>query len=289
MTRNSDAVDGSSQGRHLEELGLATRPFGLTPDPAFFFESKSHGEAVARLASFLSRKEALALIVGDVGTGKTVVSRHFLASLDRNLFNTGLIVNPVMNETEFLSEVIRGLGYRSEAVSRDLAGSLRRHLLRDLQKGRQTVLAIDEAQLLSDQVLQFLGGLASVEAGEPAGLQVVLFGQEEMVARFLRRGMKEVRRVVTLTHCLRPLSEDEVARYVVHRLSVAGSNGTITVKDDATRALFAHSRGYPRIINTLCDQCLLLLSSRSAVLNGKIVKQAIKRMGGDHPPKGTRR
>jgi type II secretory pathway predicted ATPase ExeA len=264
---------------YLERLGLRVRPFGLTPDPAFHFESKSHSEAMAGLISFLSRKEQLALVFGDVGTGKTILSRRFLASLDRERYDTGLIINPMMNETDFLSEAIKGLGANGGFLGQDPARRLQQHLLDRLEKGRQTVLAIDEAQLLSGQTFRFLGTLASHESGAYDSLQIILFGQEEVVTRLMGAGMKSVRRAVTLTRRLRPLSGDEVAPYVAYRLAVAGSKGNITFTADAIRTLFTCSEGYPRIINTLCDQCLLLLASHSgSLVDQRVMKLAFKRI-----------
>lgn len=279
MMRGSQPATTVFDMDYLERLGLSIRPFGLTPDPAFHFESKSHREAMAGLISFLSRKEPLALVFGDVGTGKTILSRRFLASLDREHYDTGLIINPIMNETDFLSEAIRGLGVNGGFLGQDPARRLQRHLLDGRENGRQTVLAIDEAQLLSGQMLQFLGTLASPESGTYATLQVILFGQEEMVTRLMSTGMKGVRQAITLTKRLRPLSADEVAPYVAYRLAVAGSKGNIRFTDGAIRTLYTRSEGYPRIINTLCDQCLLLLRSQSGFLvDGRVMKLAFKRV-----------
>jgi len=271
-------VDDAFQRDYLEHLGFSSRPFGLTPDPTFYFESGSHAEALARLKTFVSRKECLALIFGDVGTGKTVLSRHFLASLDQERFKSSLIVNPMMSESEFLSEAIRGLdngkapgGYgRPEGYQPSFGNG---------RGANHVVLAIDEAQLLSDEVLRSLADLVSSRIEAQGTLHVVLFGQKEMVARLLEPELKSVRQRITLTHCLQPLSADEVAPYVAHRLSKAGAKEGVRFTGDATDLLFAHSEGYPRIINMLCDLCLLFLSSKpGTVVDRQVMRQVLKGM-----------
>jgi type II secretory pathway predicted ATPase ExeA len=271
-------VDDAFQRDYLAHLGFSARPFGLTPDPAFYFESGSHADALARLKAFVSRKERLALIFGDVGTGKTVLSRHFLASLDQERFKSTLIVNPMMSETELLSEAIRELnrGKASEGYGRPQGYQ---PPFGNGGGADQVVLAIDEAQLLSDQVLRFLVDLVSSRSETQGTLHVVLFGQKEMVGRLLEPALKSVRQRITLTHCLQPLTADEVALYVAHRLSKAGAKESIRFTDDAADVLFAHSEGYPRIINMLCDLCLLFLSSKSGtVVDHQVVRQVLKGM-----------
>jgi len=271
-------VDNAFQQHYLEHFGFSSRPFGLTPDPTFYFESGSHAEALARLNTFISREERLALIVGDVGTGKTVLSRHFLACLDRGRFKSSLIVNPMMSETEFLSEAIRELDNGKAPGGREHPEGYRPSFGNGRGTG-QIVLAIDEAQILSNQALRFLADLVSSRTEAQGTLHVVLFGQKEMVARLLEPELKCVRQRIALTHCLQPFSAHEVTLYVAHRLSKAGGKGSIRFTGDATDVLFAHSEGYPRIINTLCDLCLLFLSSKSGtVVDRQVVRQVLKGM-----------
>jgi general secretion pathway protein A len=279
VKQRSEPFDNSLERHYLEHFGFSGRPFGLTPDPAFYFESRSHGEAMARLNAFLSRKERLALVFGDVGTGKTVLSRHFLASLDERRFSAGLVVNPIISETEFLSEVIKGPGNGRGLIGHGQPERQQQHSFHEERAAAQSVLAIDEAQHLSDEVLRFISDLVSSETGDQKTLRVVLFGQEELLARLLDPGLKDVRQRIVLTHRLQPLAEDEVASYVAHRLSKAGARNNVRFTDSAMDVLFIHSEGYPRIINTLCDLCLLFLSSRSGtIVDRQVVRQVLKGM-----------
>ncbi len=260
-TDSSEAKDEAFPIDYLTSLGLATRPFGLTPDPAFYFQSRSHREAAEALRSFLREEGGLALVFGDVGTGKTILARHFLASLDRGRFEGILMTNPLMSEAEFLHETAKRAGLDQAVFGRETDETPITLLRNVLDRKRRYVLFLDEAQLLSDRLLQLLTALLSPGTSQSSPLRVVLFGAEEIMTRLLGRDMTEVRRRVTTTPHLTPLAEDEVGAYVSHRLSVAQSRGEVAFSDSVVPLLFAASRGYPRIINAICDHALLLLSA----------------------------
>jgi general secretion pathway protein A len=275
--------ESSFRSDYISRFGLTARPFSLTPDPAFYFPSTSHRTAVEQLACFVSRKEPLAIVFGEAGTGKTVLSRYFLASLDKERFRTGLIVNPIIEEREgFAEAILQSLGGDCTLGEGDSIRQLRQEVRDDRVNGngRQTVLVIDEAQLLSESMLHFLTELAYPESVVHAPIQVVLFAQTDMITRLLEPRLERVRRAIRRTQCLHPLTAAEVGVYVEHRLSVAGSKGSIRFTQDATRFLGAHSEGYPRIINNLCDQCLFLLSSRPTnVVDRSLVKRILRDFG----------
>jgi general secretion pathway protein A len=261
---------------YLGRFGFSRRPFALTPDPAFYFESASHKEAMACLRAFLSQREALALVFGDVGTGKTIFSRHFLDSITQEGFNAGLIINPTSNKTDFLSEACEALGLDDIFSTKDPMKNPQKGPGGAKRGGKGHVLAIDEAQLLSDPVLRFVAGLSSGEAQKSLPLHIILVGQDEIVSNLLPPEMGYLRRRIKTTCRLEPLREGEISHYIEHRLSVAGSKGKVGFTEDAVRLLYASSRGYPRIINTLCNHCLLLLSSQSDTLvSQKMVRQAM--------------
>jgi len=267
---------------YLSQFGLVARPFRLTPDPAFYFPSASHRKAMDLLNSFVLKGEALALICGEVGTGKTILSRHFLVSLGDEHFNAGLIVNPVIEErASFAGALAKSVGLEDGIRGQDRAGALAERILRGSRDGRRVLVAIDEAQLLSADMLRFLGQLLSGGASPSRAIQVVLFAQEELVGRLLDPGVREVRHAISMTHFLSPLAADEVAAYIEHRLFLAGSHGTVRFAGDAVRLLYYHSGGFPRIINNLCDHALLHLSSRSGtIVDRKIMKHVLEEFRG---------
>lgn len=261
------------QVSYTDHFGMVEKPFGLTPDPDFFFESRSHAEALHRLESFVKEGKGLALVYGDVGTGKTLVSRRLLNDFDRLGYRTALIINPFMDERELLLDIAGQFGISPPPFSthESLSAALADFVLDEKKKGKTCVLAVDEAQLLSEDALAVLTELSCRGTDDAAGLRTVLFGQEEIATRLLNKGLEQLRRNITVTHYLQPLSGDEVGRYVKYRLSKSGSNGSISFTEDALGRIYAISRGYPRVVNGICDQSLLLLSRGSKHVVGRQV------------------
>ena len=149
---------------YLKYFGLNERPFGLTPDPQFYFETETHREALSHLAFLLGQKEGFALIYGDVGLGKTTLSRIFLSSLDDNMYNTALILNPIMDKDEILKMIAKELGLETSGLTRkELYDSIEFFLLEEHSRGKETVIVIDEAQLLSNEALEFIRVLSNME------------------------------------------------------------------------------------------------------------------------------
>jgi type II secretory pathway predicted ATPase ExeA len=267
------------QVTYLEHFALTEKPFGITPDPDFFFESHSHSEAVRRLESFLREREGIALIYGGVGTGKTLICRRFLDGLDKNRFNAVHIINPLMDGLELLFEIAGqfNLTPPPSSTREDVLLALRDFLLAEHKKGRASVLVIDEAQLLSNDALALLMELSHLETDNEGMLHTILFGQKEIATGLLDQSMGELRRHITVTHYLEPLSLQEVGPYIRHRLSKAGSNGSISFSKDALKCVYTASKGCPRIINRICDQSLLLLSRQSKTTVDKSILNRVLR------------
>ena len=208
---------------YLEYFGLTERPFGLTPDPHFYFETETHREALSHLEFLLSQKEGFALIYGDVGLGKTTISRIFLSSLDSNVYNTALILNPIMDEAEFVKAVSKELGLNTDGLSRkEVFDQFERFLLEEHRKGREMVLAIDEAQLLSKDLLEFIRILSNIETEKEKIIRIILFAQPELVDKLKKPDMRYLSQRITVTYRLKPFSESEVGRYINYRLVKAG-------------------------------------------------------------------
>jgi general secretion pathway protein A len=277
----AEVYDIVPRSTYFERLGLKIRPFGMTPDPAFYFDSRTHSEALRGLQSFLQRKEGFALIYGDVGTGKTILCRHFLDGLDRRAHTVGFIINSMMNEDEkqFLTEVLRAFGImpRSLSTDADMFETVRSLVTMESAQGKQSILVIDEAQLLSDDLLALLAKLSDPGTTGDRGLCVVLFAQEEMASRLVQHHMRYLRRRITTTHCLLPLSPDEIGPYIMHRLVTAGSCGEIRFDKNVIEKICRVSEGYARIINTVSDRCLFVLDERSkTTVNRRIINRILK-------------
>ncbi|HVN97955.1 MAG TPA: AAA family ATPase [Syntrophorhabdaceae bacterium] len=250
---------------YLEYFGLTEKPFGMSPDPAFYFESEEHKKAFDYLTFFTSQQEGFALIYGDVGSGKTTISRIFLNSLDREAYNTALILNPVTDETEFMKELLKEFSIQYEPhTKKELYDTLRHFLLEEFQKGKENILIIDEAQLLSYEMLEFIRLLSNIETDKRKILHTVFFAQPEFLDRLKDPGLRHLAQRITVTYGIRPLTYHEVKSYINYRLFKAGSRGPLEFQDRAVRLIHMASKGYPRLINYICDRCLLVLYAASA-------------------------
>jgi general secretion pathway protein A len=263
---------------YLEYFSLNEKPFGLTPDPHFYYESITHRESVDHLKFFLAQKEGFACIYGDVGTGKTVLSRIFLDSLDKASYNTALILNPIMDEKEFLHEVLRELNIPHDSFSKkEMFDTFQLFLINEFEKGKETIIIIDEAQLLSNEMLDFIRVLSNLETEKEKILHTVLLGQTELINTLKEPRMRYLSQRITVIYRLKPLSLREVNLYITHRLLKAGSKGFLQFKDDAIKLIYSATKGYPRLINVICDRCLLLLYSKSErTVDENIVNTVLK-------------
>jgi general secretion pathway protein A len=249
---------------YLDYFGFTEKPFGMSPDPAFYFESTEHKKAFDYLTFFTSQQEGFALIYGDVGSGKTTISRIFLNSLDKEAYNTALILNPVTDEIGFMKELLKEFSVLYEPNTRkELYDTLRLFLLEEFQKGKENILIIDEAQLLPYEMLEFIRLLSNIETDKQKILHTVFFAQPEFLDKLKDPRLRHLSQRITVTYGIKPLSYSEVKSYIGYRLFKAGSKGPLEFQDKAIRLIHIASKGYPRLINYICDRCLLVLYAQS--------------------------
>lgn len=245
---------------YYSALGLESEPFSTSPDPAFFFLSRIHRAALCRLQVTIALKRGMSVILGDVGTGKTTLSRKLaqLLNEDKSVFFQ-MILNPYFrSERQFLARLadLFHLEVSPRASTLDLIEAVERFLFRKgVEEGATVVLLIDEAQILPDFVLETLRMLLNYETNEHKILQLVLVGQLELLPRIRR--MDNFWDRIALKCLLRPLGEDDVQELLTFRLARAGYRGKAPLfTDQAVHALWEHTRGYPRKLALLCHQCL---------------------------------
>lgn len=262
---------------YLEHFGFSEKPFGMSPDPDFYFESKEHKQAFDYLTFFIAQQEGFALIYGDVGSGKTTISRIFLNSLDKGAYNTALILNPVTDETEFMKEVLKEFYIQHIPDTRkELYDTLKLFLLEEFQKGKENVLIIDEAQLLSYEMLEFIRLLSNIETDKQKILHTVFFAQHEFLQKLKDPRLRHLSQRITVSYGIKPLSYNEVKSYILYRLFKAGSRGPLEFQDKAVKLIHSASKGYPRLINYICDRCLLVLYARSThTVDASVVSKVI--------------
>lgn len=267
-------------------FGLKDNPFSIAPNPHYLFLSDRHREALAHLTYGLGETGGFVLLTGEVGTGKTTVSRCLLNQLPENT-DTAFILNPALTELELLATLCDELkiSYGESPTLKQLTDRISAFLLENHSKGRNTVLIIDEAQHLKAEVLEQLRLLTNLETDTKKLLQVILIGQPELQQLLKRQELRQLAQRITARYHLLPLTIEEVALYVQHRLQVAGRHEPLFHKS-AVKALHKHSGGIPRLINLLCERALMASYGQSKVpIDNKMINMASLEVLGEEPEK----
>jgi general secretion pathway protein A len=244
---------------YLTFFGLAEKPFAITPDPRYLYLSARHADALAHLVYGINEAGGFIQLTGEVGTGKTTTIRSLLARAPKNA-EIALILNPKLTPGEFLHSLCEELGLgvaeADDNNTKELVDVLNRHLLRMHGQARRVVLIVDEAQDLSPEVLEQVRLLTNLETETQKLLQIILIGQPELRTLLARQDLRQLAQRVTGRYHLDPLSREETAAYVRHRLRVAGATADIFSRG-ALREVYRVSGGIPRVINIVCDRALL--------------------------------
>ena len=269
------------QNVYQDFFGFSEKPFDLTPDPKYLYLSPKHKEVLAHLVYGLQENNGFLKIVGEVGTGKTMICRSFLREL-RADFNIAYIFNPRITELELLQTINTELGLPGKSKSKKkLVDVLNGFLLEERSKGHRVVVIIDEAQDLEPKVLEQLRLLSNLETDTEKLIQIVLIGQPELDKVLAKDGLRQLRQRITIQWELLPLNLEETRGYIQHRLNVALGKGKVRFSRQAVEMVFRYSRGIPRMINVVADRTLLIAYTQSTKkVTSKIVKLAVSDIGG---------
>ena len=243
---------------YTEFYHLSTRPFQLTPDARFFFESTVHKQAMAYLIYGLHHAEGFIVITGEVGAGKTILVDNLLSTIDASTFVTAKIVTTQIAGDDLLHMVAAGFGIPEEGLAKgSLLHRISDFILARQRSGKRSLLIVDEAQNLSFEALEELRMLSNIVGDKTMALQSFLLGQPQFRAILGRPELEQLRQRVTAAYHLGPLNEAETRAYVEHRLRRADWQGDPELTEDFFPELHRQSGGVPRRINNLCSRLLL--------------------------------
>ncbi|MGH9409609.1 MAG: ExeA family protein [Vicinamibacterales bacterium] len=281
-----------------EYYGFTEKPFSLTPDPKYLYKSASHASAFDLLQYGIKRREGFVVITGDIGTGKTTLCRAVLGELDRKTF-TALLLNPFLAEEDLLRLILQDFGVvsRDEIKRGRLVGVSKQELIETLNDfllslraiGAQALLIIDEAQNLPLHVLEQVRILSNLETEKDKLLQIVLVGQSNLKDVLRKPEVRQLDQRVSIRYDLKPLSAEETAAYVMHRLSVAGGGAAVSFAPKALARVHRYTGGIPRLINLLCDRALLAAySDHTNKITAELVKSAAESLEFERPRRSAR-
>ncbi|MEZ8133047.1 MAG: AAA family ATPase [Porticoccaceae bacterium] len=277
---------------YLQHFGLKREPFSIVPDPGFLYPSHQHRQAVAHLKYGLDREGGFILLTGEVGTGKTTLTRTMLQRIPAHV-RVAYVLNSKLNESDLLASICSELSIKIPtrkhiSFSKTCIDVLNQDLLEAHAAGKKTLIVIEEAQNLSHDVLETLRLLSNLETNTHKLLHILLVGQPELLEILGQNKLRQLnQRVVSRFHLL-PLDKTEIANYINHRLHHAGAGGAI-FDTNCVDTLFKLTKGVPRLINLICHQALLAAYSTGAkTVSAKLVKLSSKEILVDLNPTNGR-
>ena len=256
--------------------GLRERPFSLLPDPSFLYLGHKHRVALTMLQYGLMSNAGFTIITGEIGSGKTTLIRQILNELGRDV-TVGLITNTHQSFGELLQWVLMAFGLEHRGKEKvERYENFINFTIAEYAKGKRTVLIIDEAQNLSVDTLEELRMLSNVNSDKNQILQLIMVGQPELRTMLQLPQLKQFAQRVSVSHHLDALSSEETCQYIRHRIAVAGGDPEL-FGEKACALIWFHSRGVPRVINTLCDMALVYgYAAQEKVIDADLIKDVVR-------------
>lgn len=263
---------------YRKHFNLEQLPFRNTPDPRFYFQTEKHQEAMANLLYAVEQRRGFVMLTGEIGSGKTLVTHLLLQQIESHAL-VALVRNTHLNSTQLIrlicDEFSVRVGENSDKASMLL--SLNQFLVQQLSEDRLVVVIIDEAQNLSDRVLEELRMLSNLETSTDKLIQIVLVGQPELRDKVSQPQLEQLRTRIALSYHLESLTPAEVRAYIEHRLHVAGPHHRVQFTDEAINKIARFSRGTPRVVNGICDNALLYgFTANKHLIDETLVEKVIR-------------
>ncbi len=241
---------------HTNHWGFQAAPFENVPDPEYYFPSEKHEEARQRLLYGIQAKKGAVMLTGEIGCGKTLLSRALILDLPQDQYDIALVTNPALPPLDFLTEILYQFGLETTGSKAELIHRLNARLLENQRKGLDTVLVVDEAQSIPDDyTFEDLRLLLNFQLNNRFLMTIVLLGQPELKGRV--EGIPQLAQRIAVRYHLEPFSAEETRQYIRSRLKTAGTSEEVFTKD-AVFEIVQRTRGVSRLINGLCDTCLFL-------------------------------
>jgi general secretion pathway protein A len=270
---------------------LTRNPFDLTPDPNCFVSTRRHNEALAALYYGVRWHKGFVVVTGEVGTGKTLLLRCLLRLLKESKdVAYAYVFNGRLTPVEFLQYILSDFGLPTSGKNKsELLIQLGQFLISRGSKKLTTVLIVDEAHLLSEEILEEVRLLSNLETADDKLLQVVLVGQPELDEKLDSLGLRQLKQRIALRAQLAPLDEDETREYIEKRLQIAGAplQGDLIFPPETVAMVYRHSHGLPRLINTICENALIASYARQSLsVNPEIINDVAREFRLDAPSAG---
>lgn len=259
---------------YCKYYGLKEEPFNITPDPAFVLLTRKHEEAFISLLCGIKRRKGFMVLTGAIGAGKTTLYRMLLNRLGSEV-KSALIINPSLSPTQLLQTIIEDFEIQVEKKNRKgYFDALNRFLMEVGNRGETSILILDEAQDLKPSTLEQIRLLSNFETNKKKLLQIILVGQPELRDLLAKPSMAQIRQRITVSTHLDPLNREETAKYIAHRIEVAGGRGMMIFDSATVDEIFRYSKGVPRLINILCDNALLMNHMKNTGQEGRALLEA---------------
>ncbi len=260
---------------------LIEPPFSLTPDPKYFYRSESHHRAFELLQYAIQRREGFMVVYGDIGTGKTTLCRAVIDTIGQNVC-TALLLNPFLTETDLLKTVLGDFDVKIPKTNskQDLLNALNAFLISVLERDGRAVLIIDEAQNIPMATLEQIRIISNLETHNAKLLQIVLVGQLELTDVLAKPELRQLHQRISIKCELTPLSQEELAQYIRHRLAIAGGGTSrLIFTTEGLREIYSYSGGIPRLINLIADRSLLAgMALSTTTLDRRVVREAVENL-----------
>lgn len=258
-------------------FGLRRAPFNNVPDPAFFFPSPKHLEALARMEYAIEERRGFIVITGEIGSGKTLLCRRLLDSLEGNV-KTAVVTNTRVEADQLLRLIAEEFDIRTEGLDKvQVMLKLQDFLIEQVPYNTTVVLIIDEAQNLPADALEEVRMISNLETNEEKLIQIIMLGQPELREKINDPGLQQLRQRINLRFHLEPLKREETEKYIQHRLHTAGCQSKLHFQRRALDRVFRDSGGIPRLINLICDNALLsAYSAGRYAIDDKMIREVVE-------------